>query len=597
MTTSMHSPPVSVEAVPITIELGSALAPFNRSSEGGLCARCLETDVNVLLDRLGIPGPAIVKLGATRSVRPVRVLAHDRVQAYTPSLMLRAWLAVAPVELRLLPTVAAADAEPQFPAGWLARYAHETAAGKEPDWTVMSAFIERMALHAITKQPSCLLGQAQLAAYRDGLEIPLPDAELAALLEALLDLGVSVADRQLICEIVREGVAIGRPLADTIEAAFTELRPHRVEIHVHPETLVGLLPGSPERGAFRVYAEHVDVSLQRLFRDKEAEFFSTHGFVLPEFVWTPSPGMNKDTIAVKIGEWWGLPVPMVPRGMRLVHAAAEKLRGVEAHRAIHPVTGEQCAEVSDVAQQTLENRGVVTWGPVDFVILVAHADVSRRPGRLLGMEDVEHRLANLSRLSGGSGPTSALVRAILARYTLGDLTRVLRAFVDERLSIRDLAGILERLLEFDTVSVADSELFVVDGRLPVAPGTTPTWREHYAFVRRHLRPYLSHVHTWHDNTVVAYALDPTLEERASRPADGLPQDEVESLRDAVWAHLQGLPPSHAGQVVVTTTRARAQIRALLTPEFPDLPVLARAELGPEVRIQHVGTITTTAGSS
>ena len=595
MTTSTHSPPASAEAVQIAIELGSALAPFGRSSEGGLCGRCLETDVSVLLGRLGIPGPAMVRLGATRSDRPVRVLVHDRVQAYTPSLMLRAWLAVAPPELGLLPGDAATDATPQFPAGWLARYADETAAGEEPDWTLMSAFIERLALHAIMKQPSCLLGPAQLAAYREGVELPLPDPDLAALLEALLDLGVSVADRQLVSQIVREGVAIERPLADTIEAAFTELRPHRVEIHVHPETLAVLLPGSPERDAVRVYAEHVDESLQRLFRAKEAEFFSTHGFLLPEFVWMPSPGVMKDTIVIKIGEWWGLPVPMIPRGMRLVHAAADELQGVQAHRAIHPVTGKQCAVVSDAAKQTLENRGLITWGPVDFVILIAHADVSRRPGRLLGMEDVEYQLANLSGHNGGSSPTSALVRAILARYTLGDLTRVLRAFVDERLSIRDLVGILERLLEFDTVSVADSELFVVDGRLPVAPGTTPTWREHYAFVRRHLRPYLSHVHTWIDNTVVAYMVDPALEERASRPEDSLPQDEVESLRDAVWAHLQGLPPSDAGQVVVTTTRARAQIRALLTPEFPDLPVLARAELGPEVGIQHVGTIST-AGS-
>ena len=586
------SPTQSAETVPIRIELNRGLAPFGRGREAMVCARWLEADVNVLLGRLGIPGRATVSLGTTRSNRPVRVLVHDHVQAYTPSLMLRAWLSVAPSELRLLPAAVVAAGKPQFPAGWLARYARETAAEEEPDWTLMSAFIERLALHAIMKHPSCLLGPAQRAEWSVGLELPLSDTELATLLATLLDLGVSVADRQLVNQFVREGAALGRPLLDTVEAAFTELRPQRVEIHVNPETLAVLLPSSPQSDRFTVYGEHIDESLRRLFREKEAEFFSTYGFVLPEFVWVPSPGMREGTVALKIGEWWGLQAPMVPPGMRLVNATVEELGDVEAHAAIHPLTGAHCAVVSDAAKQTLENRGVVTWGPIDFVILIAHADVCRRPGRLLGMEEVEFQLAKLDGLNG-AGPASAVVRACLARRTLGDLTRVLRALVDERLSIRNLVGILERLLEFETVSVSDSELFVVDGRLPVPPGATPGWQEYYAFVRRHLSPYLSHVHTWHNNTVVAYVIDPALEERAGRPEeDALSQEEIELLRDSIWAHLHGLSPSPAGQVVVTTTRARARIRALLAPEFPDLPVLARAELRPEVSIQQVGTIAT-----
>jgi FHIPEP family protein len=588
----VRAPTPPAEGVPIRIELNRGLAPFGRATEGMMCARCVEADVNVLLGRLGIPGRATVSLGASRSNRPVRVLVHDRVQAYTPSLMLRAWLSVAPSELRLLPATLVAAGKPQFPADWLARYAWETAAEEEPDWTLMSAFIERLALHAIMKHPSCLLGPAQRAEWSGGLELPLRDPELATLLEALLDLGVSVADRQLVSQLVREGAALGRPLLDTVEAAFTELRPQRVEIHVNPETLAVLLPNSPQSDRFTVYGEHVDESLRRLFREKEAEFFSTYGFVLPEFVWVPSPGMREGTVAIKIGEWWGLQAPMVPRGMRLVNATVKELGDVEAHAAIHPLTGAHCAVVSDEAKQKLENRGVVTWGPVDFVILIAHADVCRRPGRLLGMEEVEFQLAKLDGLNG-AGPASAVVRACLARRTLGDLTRVLRALVDERLSIRNLVGILERLIEFETVSVSDSELFVVDGRLPVPPGATPGWQEYYAFVRRNLSPYLSHVHTWHDNTVVAYVIDPALEERAGRPEeDALPQEEIELVRDSIWAHLHGLSPSPAGQVVVTTTRARARIRALLAPEFPDLPVLARAELRPEVSIQQIGTIAT-----
>jgi FHIPEP family len=582
--------------VSIAIELGRALSPFRRSSEGPVCARCLQTDVNVLLSRLGIPGHATVTLDTTRSTRPVRVLVSNRVQPYTPSLMLRAWLAVAPSDRRLLPADGAATVQPEFPAGWLVRYAKQTAAEDEPDWRLMSAFIERLALHTIMKRPSCLFGPAQLAAWRDGLELPLGDDELAELLTGLLDLGVSIADSQLVAELVREGVAIGRPLADTIEAVFTELRPHRVEIHVHPDTLADLLPGS-QKDKVPVYAEHVDEGLRRLFRDKEAEFFSTYGFILPELVWTPSPGMKERTVAIKIGEWWGLPVPMVPEGMRLVNATVEDLEDVDARHAIHPVTGDRCAVVGDAAKEALETRRIVTWGPVDFVILIAHADVSRRPGRLLGMEDVEYQLARLEGV-GGSGASSAAVRAALANYTLGDLTRVLRAFVDERISIRDLAGILERLLEFDTVPVANSELVVLDGRLPVSPEATPGWRDYYAFVRRHLSPYFSHVHTWHDDTVVAYLLDPELEERVGRAEDGaLAEEEIESLRDSIWSHLQGQTPSPTGQVVVTTTRGRARVRELLAPEFPDLPVLARAELRPDVRIQQIGTIATRRNSS
>jgi type III secretion protein V len=597
-------------AIPIAIELGDDLAWLAEAPAAGSFKRDLAGDVAVLAGRLGISGEPIVKLQPGPTSRPVRQWVHGKAQPYSPALLQRAWLATAPRELQDLPAREPQNAEHRFPAAWLREYARESA-----DPALLLACIRRLVGAILIDRPSSLVGPLQLAAYAQ--ETSLRGQNVAAILKPLLDLGVSTANRTVIARIVREGKQIRRPLEDTVEAVFTELRGHEVELLVHPASLTTLLglERPPDR-PFSVYAAESSETFREIFRDLERTFFGQFGFLLPRLVWVPSGELPEGTITVKIDEWRGLPLPLIFQPERVVLGTGDDATiRVSGRPVLHPVTGVRCT-VTDEGKDALDSAGLATWGPIDFVVHNVYAELRRRAGRLLGLEDVEYQLARLRyqllTFGGGEpgefpsefvldGPFPELVHAALARYSLGDLTRILRGLVEEGLSIQNVPRILDRLLHYDTVPVGLNGLVLFDDRLPSVAGAAPRrregWRSPYEFLRKQLASYLSNRYAWYENTLVAYILDPTIEDAApALVADErgrLPRstDAVEALRDAVWAELQYLAPTPAGQVILTTPDARPAIRELIAPELPELPVLSYSELRPDLNVQPLARIT------
>jgi flagellar biosynthesis component FlhA len=360
-----------------------------------------------------------------------------------------------------------------------------------------------------------------------------------------------------------------------------------------------------------VYGGHSKV--QRLFRGFEETFFAEFGFLLPDLVWMPSTTMPEGTISLGIDAWSSLPAPIIVRGERVVDSLPEHLP-VPGRPAVHPVTGARCAIVADAKKEELEKAGFDTWGPIDFVLLNVFSEVMPRAGRLLGIEDVEYQLArlNFQLIRSDTGPRTeapselvvagqapTLVDETLTRYSLGELTRVLRFLVSERLSMQNLGGILDRLLQYDTVPVESDTLVVLDSRLALRDGISEEGSEgHYEFLRKQLRSFLSYRFAWQENTVVAYLLDPDLEHdiaadlQARRGNGGtkLSESRIESFRDAVWDAVTALGPAPLGQVILTTPAARTGVREFLAPELPELPVLAYSELRPDVNVQPIARI-------
>jgi type III secretion protein V len=345
-----------------------------------------------------------------------------------------------------------------------------------------------------------------------------------------------------------------------------------------------------------VYDGRIEQGRKDLFQDFERAFYEAFGFLLPGLVWVPSPALAARMVAVRIGTWRGLPVPMPPERTRLVLAPSAKLSGVDAEPTFDPISGGPCSIVADTPdlKEQLEQQGYTTWGPVDFTLVILGSELSDRVGTLLGMEEIEYQLAQLP-----TEPDRLLTDVTLAalkRFSLGDLTRVMRALVSERLSMLDLSGLLERLVQYDTVRVdyQSPEPLVLDERLPISTvghgGAASSWRLYYAFLRRQLSPYLSYFHGGTDKQILAYSLEPWVEDLVrGHSTVALDDDLLEAFRDAVWSQFSGLTPG-AAHVIITTTEARHPIRDVLAPELPDLPILAYAELGPDVDLHLLGEI-------
>jgi hypothetical protein len=513
-------------------------------------------------------------------------------------MLTRAWLSVAPSELHDLPVQGIDGPSPAFPGAWLGTYVADSPDLPPPDLQLVRVTIERLVVQLALERPSCLVGSAQVDAYRKALGRN--PRGLALLIRTLLDYGVPLRNHDLVRRVIDEGADLKRPFEDTIEAAFTELRSHALEIQIHPDTLQELVPGAPEHESFSVYDPRVDSDKRNLFQDLERTFFSAFGFLLPGLRWASSTALERGMVAVRLGAWRGLPTPILPAGERLVPLRAVDLRakGVEARPAVNPATGGPCALVDTALKETLEGYGLVTWGPIDFVLVVIMSDLAQRAGTLLGMEDIEYQLSELPGEGDELLPEPA--RTALTLFSLGDLTRVFRALVEERLSLRDLGGLLERLVQYDTIPAPDDDahLLVLDYRLPIPQAPTggngrggraePGWRSYYAFLRRQLAPYLSYFHAMVDGRIYVYALDRETEELARHGPAGFDAEALESLRDAVREQLSRSPASVTA--IATTTRARRTVRDMLAPEFPELPVLAYTELSPGFEVERLGTI-------
>ena len=575
--------------VAVRLELCPELEQIRSSAEEDGLRRRLTAQLEALLDELGVPGKAAVELATVQTSRPVRVAVNGRVRPYPPELLLRTWLAVAPAGRRNVYELSPPPMRPPLNAGWiLAACADRSAQSSSgTDWKLLATYLERFAMQVVLERPSCLL-DGTIPAFED---LPVSGEDLSRSLRWLLDLGVAIGNHGRLEALISEGAELRRPLDDTMEAAFTELRSHRIAIHVHPATLAELLPHPISDEAFSVHTlqGEGDRQLQDLFSRMEATFYSTFGFILPDLVWVPNRAFAERTVGVKIGKWSGLPIPMLPRGRRLVDAPPEELDGFDATAAMHPLTGARCSLVRDDAKEALEQAGRTTLGPLDFVLLNVLGEVSQRPRRLYGLEELEFQLTTLST----GDEISPLVDATLARYSLGDITRVRRALIAERLGLRGLPLLLEALLAYSTVPIDDAGVVVLDDRLPVGSNGRPApdgWPSYYAFVRTQLKPYIRHKYVSAGNSIVSYRLGATLENRLRRlPEDPFSDSELELLRDQVWK-LQTQGGSSSAAVVVASTTTRPRIRSLLEPELPQLPVVAYAELGPDVRVEDAGTI-------
>jgi len=224
------------------------------------------------------------------------------------------------------------------------------------------------------------------------------------------------------------------------------------------------------------------------------------------------------------------------------------------------------------------NDGVAHWalhafevpvaqGPVDAKVtverLVVEVDAAlRRNGTLfLGLQETGQLLA----IASVTYPD--IVKEVVRAVPMQNLAAILRNLVDEEVSIRNLRGILEGLLQAATHEKDLNNLT--------------------EFARMSLSRQISH-RVAPDGELRAIGLSPALEEmltRQLRSAGGLTQlsldpDTVMELRRRVRDAVKRVEPV----AVVTSVQLRRHVRSLLSAQLFDLPVLSFNELAPTVNL-------------
>ncbi len=253
----------------------------------------------------------------------------------------------------------------------------------------------------------------------------------------------------------------------------------------------------------------------------------------------------------------------LPTSGVLVRSAAAELGflSVEAEPLEDPLTGRPLARVPEPARERLELAGLAPRAPAEVVVEHLASVARRHAPALLGLQDVQLLLDGLE------ARCPALVHPVLEKVTLPVLTDVLRRLLHEGVSVRNLRGVLETLAS------------------PGIDGDAATLAER---CRQALARWISHRHA-PSGALFAWLVDPALEETLrTRTVDGAPALEPERVQ-ALLEAVAGLVEDGRA-VLLASGDVRRPLRALCEGAFPEVAVLAYAELDPALRVKPLGRL-------
>ncbi len=255
-----------------------------------------------------------------------------------------------------------------------------------------------------------------------------------------------------------------------------------------------------------------------------------------------------------------LGVPLPPPRVRFVSELGDR----RARLSVHEVPGTPV----DVPPG-LDGDALIAW-----VRERALERLRERAADFLGLAEVQRLLDELEQLA------PATVRNVVPKpVTLVLLTDVLRRLVEERISVRDLRGILEALSivaasERDPLNLA--EYLRAQLRRPI------TFR---------LTGGLGHL----DVVLLDALLEDTVRRAITRTAAGaflaLAPAAARDVLSSVRRALGEVPAGWSPRVILTQPDVRRFVRKLIEPELPDVWVVSFAELLPEVSLKPVARAT------
>jgi hypothetical protein len=532
----------------------------------------ISQEIAALLSELGLTGTPEVEITSGPATRPLRVVVHG----FTVPYPMRLLLLSAQPDLPSDPGLPSRSSTLiRSPAGWTSLVRARLDAASPAEWAV--SFVAWLAANVIRLTPSCLVGDAQAAAYLGDPSEADSERRVFArqVLAGLLDLGVGLRSRDVVLSIMNVGVAAGASPTQIIEQAFRRLRSYELSLAAHPEYL-GELVGSPVKEAMVPEDLLPDQAFQQQFDFVGEAVREDLGLPPPRFRLAPDSSVAPGWLTVRLHDQRGWPV----RGLRpndlLVPESARRVshRGLETRAMQNPYTGEEGTEVPAASGPVLDAAGIPYWTAAAFTAIVTHLALRRRVETLIGPAEVEILLAELA------VDHPDLVALTTRLCTITELTRVLRALVREGVPIRDLRTILEQLVLQDVGTVIDPD----DDH----PGDDALARVQQLAgrIRRGLNSAISAQFAGRHRRLLALRADQDFQCRAIallRSAE--PSEEArEKLLDELWEAVQQASRAGTHPVVITSDGARWAVRCLTDSEFPELPVLAESEIRNDIEV-------------
>lgn len=256
--------------------------------------------------------------------------------------------------------------------------------------------------------------------------------------------------------------------------------------------------------------------------------------------------------------------------IRLAEAKAKKLSGIESR---DPMTQEAVTWVPDDLLPEVQKLEIIALDPVDSIALHFTEVIKRYADEIMTRQNVQSLIELVKNTN------AAIVRELIPDLlSLGQVHKVLQLLVRERVSIRDLSTIMERLADYAHLS-RDVNVLV-------------------EYVRQSLARQICEQYTDKDNVITVVTIDPSLEEtligaiHQSEYGSFLAVDPNvgERILLQIQRHGNNFKKMKLRQVILCSPRLRPHFKRFIERSFPDIAVLSYNEIVPQVKVQSIGMI-------
>ncbi|OGC34673.1 hypothetical protein A2311_05510 [candidate division WOR-1 bacterium RIFOXYB2_FULL_48_7] len=256
--------------------------------------------------------------------------------------------------------------------------------------------------------------------------------------------------------------------------------------------------------------------------------------------------------------------------MSISQAKAKKIPALDGR---NPVNNDPISWVPDDSLPVLQKLNIPAKPPVEVISEHFAEVVKRYADEIMTRQNVQ----SLIELVKNSN--AAIVRELIPDLlSLGQVHKVLQLLVRERVSIRDLSTILERLADYAHLS-RDINILA-------------------EYVRQSLARQICESYTDKDGIITVVTIDPSLEEtligaiHQSEYGSFLAVDPNvgEKILVQISGHLQNFKRLKLRPVVLCSPRLRPHFKRFTERSFPDLAVLSYNEIVPQVKVQSIGMI-------
>lgn len=257
--------------------------------------------------------------------------------------------------------------------------------------------------------------------------------------------------------------------------------------------------------------------------------------------------------------------------------ATESLRGIDT---IEPAFGLPATWISDLQQTEAELSGYTVIDPLTVLITHMTEVIRRYADEILTRQDTQTLIDAVKAHS--PAVVDDLIPQLLA---VGDVQKVLQNLLTERVSIKDLATVLEALSDGARLT-KDTDLLS-------------------EYTRQALSRQLTMQYMSPDGMVRVFTLDPAVEQMVS---DGLRQTDVgiqlildpatvNKILEATKSQIESVSAMGYQPVALCSPRVRLHYRRLAERMAPTLAVLSYNELTSSAKLETVGMVTVTNESS